>query len=285
MKLAFVDLDYTVLVNPFWPAVFPHYARHVAARSPSRPSAEAVVDDLMQRSRALALAHDVAATDWDRLMGEGAAGFGVAWSEPVAALVERHREHARTIDGAHEMLAALRRAGWTCVAASAGHRRFQLPSLRHLGLLTCFDRLLFADDAGTPKGRRAFYGSIPEAVTHVASIGDSYVDDCLYPQHFGFAAIWFTGARRSRAIGCGPAPYARVERLEDVADALGAATQPDGRGYRALAGTACPDCGGPGSRDETCALCRCVARSLSEYWEGGRPPDRTRLGPPCGPVS
>ncbi|MDX6682602.1 MAG: putative hydrolase of the superfamily [Solirubrobacteraceae bacterium] len=277
MKLAFVDLDYTVLVNPFWPAVFPYFARHVAAQSPSLPTAEAVIEDLMRRSRALVRGGDVAATDWDRLMSEGAAGFDVTWSEPVVALVEQHRDHARTIDGAHDMLAALRRAGWTCVAASAGYRRFQLPSLRHLGLLDCFDGLRFADDAGTPKSHLAFYGSIPKTVTHVASIGDSYVEDCLYPARFGFTAIWFTGARRSQPIGCGSAPHAHVQRLEHVADALRAATPTRGWSYRAPAGVPCPECGGPGSHDEACALCRCVAHGRHEAWDGSWPPDRRPL--------
>ena len=162
MKLAFVDLDYTVLVNPFWPAVFPHFARHVgvavavdAVRAGRRST------DLMARSKALSLAGDVGANDWDRLMRECAVGFGATWSEPVAALVERYRGFAVEVPGAREMLAALRAAGWTCVAASAGYRRFQLPSLAHLGLLHCFDGLRFADDAGTLKRRLAFYGAIP----------------------------------------------------------------------------------------------------------------------------
>ena len=111
--------------------------------------------------------------------------------------------------------------GWTCVAASAGYRRFQLPSLAHLGLLDCFDGLRFADDAGTLKRRLAFYGPIAPEVTHVACIGDSYVDDCLYPAQFGFATAWFTGARRSAPLRCGSAPLAHVERLDGVAGVLG----------------------------------------------------------------
>lgn len=38
MKLAFVDLDYTVLVNPFWRGVFARFARHVASHAPTRPA-------------------------------------------------------------------------------------------------------------------------------------------------------------------------------------------------------------------------------------------------------
>jgi FMN phosphatase YigB (HAD superfamily) len=270
MKLAYVDLDYTVFVNPFWPAVFPYFARHVAAHAPSRPAVGAVVDDLLARSKALSLRDDVAANDWDRLMRECAAGFAVGWTQPVDALVERYRTQASVVPGAHEMLAALRGAGWSCVAASAGLRRYQLPTLRHLALLDCFDELRFADDSGTPKGRRAFYGAIPRDVTHVASIGDSYVEDCLYPAHFGFTAIWFTGARRSPRSACGSAPHAHVRQLERVADAL-LAVQVE---YRRPAGASCPVCDGPASGHEPCPLCRCIARRRDKLWDGQRPPDR-----------
>ena len=41
VKLAFVDLDYTVLVNPFWRGVFARFAQHVASHAPTRPAAHA----------------------------------------------------------------------------------------------------------------------------------------------------------------------------------------------------------------------------------------------------
>jgi FMN phosphatase YigB (HAD superfamily) len=274
MKLAFVDLDYTVLVNPFWPAVFPHFARHVRTRSPSAPSEDAVIDDLMVRSKGLSVAGDVGANDWDRLMGECAAGFQTAWSEPVAGLVERYAGFASEVPGAREMLAALRAGGWTCVAASAGCRRFQLPSLAHLGLLGCFDGLRFADDAGTLKRRLAFYGAIVPEVTHVACIGDSYVDDCLYPAHFGFATVWFTGARRSAPLRCGSDPLAHVEHLDGVAGVLADVAAAGTWRYRPPAGAACPACGGPGAGSTPCSLCRCVASRHCEHSDGDRPPDR-----------
>jgi FMN phosphatase YigB (HAD superfamily) len=274
MKLAFVDLDYTVLVNPFWPAVFPHFARHVGSRSPSAPSEEAVIDDLMARSKALSVAGDVGAYDWDRLMSACAAGFATAWSEPVAGLVERYTGFASEVPGARAMLAALRAGGWTCVAASAGYRRFQLPSLAHLGLLDCFDGLRFADDAGTLKRRLAFYGAIAPEATHVACVGDSYVDDCLYPAHFGFATVWFTGARRSAPLRCGSAPLAHVEHLDAVAGVLGAVAASSTWRYRAPLAPACPACGGPGAGSAPCSLCRCLASG--ERWHADRPPDRRR---------
>jgi FMN phosphatase YigB (HAD superfamily) len=270
MKLAFVDLDYTVLVNPMWPAVFPYFARHVCAGAASPTSERAVIDDLMRRSKALSLARDIAANDWDRLMRESAAGFGVAWDEPVDGLIERFHGHARAVAGAHEMLADLRDAGWTCVAASAGLRRFQLPTLRHLGLLACFHRLTFADDLPSPKRRRAFYGEIAEDVTHVASVGDSFVDDCLYPRHFGFATIWFTGARPSRPIRCEPGPHAQLDRLDGVVDALEAVTVK----LAPLRGDACRGCGGPAEDAGGCSLCRCVSRHDEELWDGDAAPDR-----------
>jgi FMN phosphatase YigB (HAD superfamily) len=274
VKLVFVDLDYTVLVNPFWPGVFPHFARHVAAASAARPSEQAVVDDLMARSKVRSLAGDVGANDWDALMGECAAGFGTAWSQPVAALVERYCHLAREVQGAREMLGALRAAGWTCVAASAGLRRFQLPTLAHLGLLGCFDELRFADDAGRLKRHVAFYGEIPAHVTRVACIGDSYVEDCLYPARFGFAAIWFTGARASSPVCCGRGPDAHVDRLERVPAVLDAIAT----GYRAPRRPACPSCGGPGTASKPCALCRCLAARSGEPRDGDRPPDRSLGG-------
>ncbi len=270
MKLAFVDLDETVLVNPMWPAVFPHFARCVASGSARRPSERDVIRELMARSGALRLHHDVAANDWDRLTRETAAAFGVEWSEPVAGLVERYRDFASAVAGSHQMLATLRASGWTCVAASAGFRRFQLPSLRHLGLLECFDRLLFADDVGVLKRRRAFYGAIPADATRVACIGDSYVDDCLYPASFGFACVWFTGVRRSRAIACGRPPDVEVSRLDMVADALEEVTA--SRRHREPDGADCPACGGPGEEARPCRLCRCLAR-LCDPWDGDGPPD------------
>lgn len=149
-------------------------------------------------------------------------------------------------------------------------RRYQLPTLRHLDLLDCFDRLIFADDTGTPKGRHDFYGSLTGDVTHVASIGDSYVEDCLFPAHFGFAAIWFTGARRSSPAACGVAPHAHVQQLERIAGALAAVAV----AYQRPTGPPCPGCGGPGSVPEPCRLCRCVARMRGALWDGDRAPDR-----------
>ena len=266
MKIAFVDLDYTVIVNPMWPAVFPRFARDVASSAAGRPREQAVIADLMARSKRLSVVHDVRANDWDLLMRETAAAFGVAWSEPVAGLVEQHRGSALVVPGAHGMLAALRADGWTCVAASAGYRRFQLPSLRHLDLHDRFDRLVFADDSGSLKRRRAFYGAIPAEATHVACVGDSYVDDCLYPSRFGFTAIWFTGARRSSPNRCGQAPFAHVEHLDRVAEALGAVARSDALRYRPPAGGACPACGGPSSSAGPCSLCRCLREG--HLWDG-----------------
>ena len=274
MKLAFVDLDYTVFVNPFWPGVFPHFARHVAARSLSQPSEQAVIDDLMTRSKALSVAGDVGANDWDTLMRASAGAFGASWSQPVAGLVERYRDLAVAVPGAREMLAALRAAGWSCVAASAGYRRFQLPTLAHLGLLQCFDGLRFADDAGMLKRRRPFYGAIGPDVTHVACIGDSYVDDCLYPVHFGFATVWFTGARRSSPLRCGSAPHARVEDLASVIGVLDGVAASSTLAYRVPRGSVCPACGGPGAAAEPCSLCRCLASRHGGHWDGDRVPDR-----------
>lgn len=268
MKLAFVDLDHTVMINPFWPAVFPHFAREVAARSPARPAEQQVIDRLMARSAALSMRQDVGANDWDRLTRECAATFGVAWSEPIAGLVERYSDAAVAVDGAREMLAALRDAGWTCVAASAGFRRYQLPPLRHLGLLDCFDRLVFADDVGSLKRRRAFYGLISEDVTHVASVGDLYVDDCLYPTWFGFAAVWFTGVRRAVEVDCGVRPYAEAGRLEQVPALLAAVAGSRELRYRPPAGPACPLCGGPGEGEELCRLCRCTAEAAESAAAG-----------------
>ena len=273
MKVAFVDLDYTVLVNPMWPAVFPHFARHVGTASPRRPTEHEVVDDLMARSRELSRRNDPAANDWDRLMRETATAFQAGWTEPVAELVERYRGFASAVPGAHEMLAQLRANGWTCVASSAGYRRFQLPSLRHLELLTCFDAMTFADDVGSLKRRLSFYDAIGhDAATHVACIGDSYVDDCLYPAWFGFVAIWFTGARRSAPVACGQAPHAHVDRLDRVADALEAVAGSGTTRARAPGAVACPSCGGPGGAPGPCGLCRCLAGL--DVWDGDKPPDR-----------
>jgi FMN phosphatase YigB (HAD superfamily) len=260
MRLAFIDLDHTVMVNPFWPAVFPHFAQYVANRSPLRPSEQQVIDELMTRSSALSAQQDVRANDWDARTRECAAAFGVPFDEPVAALVERYVSSASVVDGARDMLAALRAAGWTCVAASAGFRRFQIPPLRHLGLLGCFDALRFADEVGSLKRRRAFYGAIPADITHVASIGDAYVDDCLYPAWFGFVAVWFTGVERSGQLDCDIRPFAEVERLESVPDVLRRAVASPHLRYRAPAGPACPVCGGPGDGSPRCRLCRCTRR-------------------------
>jgi hypothetical protein len=110
---------------------------------------------------------------------------------------------------------------------------------------------------------------VPLRFPDVAVIGDQYVDDGVYPAHFGFLSVWFTGVRRGASVNCGITPTAEVNDLAELSDLLASPLNaPQCR--RASTGRACSNCQGPVAPGERCCfLCQCLRGWVS--------PDRTAM--------
>jgi FMN phosphatase YigB (HAD superfamily)/8-oxo-dGTP pyrophosphatase MutT (NUDIX family) len=256
MKTLFVDLDHTVMLNPFHGGVFPALGRAISAAAPSRPAPEAVQRRLIQRSLQLLNARTIAANDWDAIAREVAREHGAAWTGRVVEFVRQNLDHAQLVPGALDALDAARSRGWRVVAASQGFREYQTPVVEHLGLARLFDAELYTDDTRSLKRSTRFYGRGWHAAKRVVVIGDQFVDDYAYPEHFGMTAIWFTGVRTTRTLALVRPPRFHLGALEDLASTLDVIDADPTCAYRPIGPARCCACLGPAERHaQRCSLC------------------------------
>lgn len=254
-QVIFVDLDHTVMVNPFYGGVFPPLASQLA-ESAGEPDVEAVRQRLISRSLELLEERTIRANDWEAIAADVAAEIGGAWDGSVVDLVEASLEHARAVPGAREALDACRAQGWEVIAASQGFRRYQEPVLAHLGLTECFDARLYTDDVGSLKRSLRFYAKRDADAERVVVLGDQFVDDGLYPRHFGMTSVLFTGVRRTATVEWPGAPHFELAHLAELAPVLREVSADPRFAYRRYAGPRCCSCLGPSAVNaERCDLC------------------------------
>lgn len=98
------------------------------------------------------------------------------------------------VEGAHELVAALREKGYRMHICSNGFHEVQYRKLRACGLLNSFDTIILSEDAGANKPSAQFFdyalaqtGAKRESTL---MIGDNYQTDILGALHAGLDAMY-----------------------------------------------------------------------------------------------
>ncbi len=194
----FVDLDHTVMRNPFQSCVFPPIAAELAEKTGQTAAGiiELIVVENEQRLARQSLPPETI-MDWDDIVRVVAGRLNVSCGLSPLALVKAHAAPPDTqaLDGSHQVLAALSLPSHRRVIASTmGLSKYQIPVLAALALDKCFSDLLAPDICGFLKTDRRFFGKYSGSAGLFVTIGDNYYDDIAAPKSFGFRAIWLPRA-------------------------------------------------------------------------------------------
>lgn len=183
--IVFIDLDGTIMVNPFLSAVFPVLEARLVPNITREFLAE-------QRARLRRDADPVWVMDWDDICETVAGRYGMTLTARVCDLVEEYSRppHIAVLDSADTILRQIAADHRTLVVASMGLYRYQMPVLRALGLADLFADFLMPDLVGALKTDAAFYARYAGADALKISVGDNLTDDVLRPQRFGHRTIF-----------------------------------------------------------------------------------------------
>lgn len=190
--VVFVDLDGTIMVNPFERAVWPALLGDIAARAgqPLAAVREAVEAEYALR-QADAAYPPLRAMDWDDIAQTVAGRWGVTVEGSAEALVRKYAaSHSNALPGAEAALRDLAAAHRALVVATKGLAKYQQPVLDALGLTPLFSAVLTPDSHNGLKRDRRFFGAWPEQTQLQIMVGDRYDDDVLYPAGHGFKTVW-----------------------------------------------------------------------------------------------
>ena len=126
------------------------------------------------------------------------------------------------VPGAHELVAALRAAGYRMHICSNGFHEVQYRKLRACGLLDSFDSIILSEDAGANKPSSQFFdyafhqtGASPASTL---MIGDNFQTDILGARAAGLDVMFFN-RKPSTFVAPEPVDY-EVHSLAEVADIL-----------------------------------------------------------------
>ncbi len=211
----FLDLDGTIMRNPFWPAVFPLVSAHLAQRSGESATAITAMIVAESARRGASAAEAAVSTRWDDIVQTVAQRLGVACDLSVEQLVVEHSHppNIAALDGAERILPAVRAAGWDIIAATHGLTIYQIPVLRALELLPLFSDIVAPDNRGCLKQERAFWLPYLDQRRPLVNVGDLYEDDVVPAKTFGMSVIWKTKPPANVAAESDPFVRARMVAL------------------------------------------------------------------------
>jgi putative hydrolase of the HAD superfamily len=186
----FIDLDGTIMVNPFEAAVWPVVLGEIAAKSgaPLETVRHLIVEENERRQNDESVS-PMLAMDWDDIAETTARRLGVTLESSAEALVRQYAaSHSAVLDNGQDVLRELIATHRALVAATKGLAKYQLPVLDALGLTPLFTAVLTPDTHNALKNHRRFFGDW-SARLHIM-VGDRYDDDVLYPSQHGFKTVW-----------------------------------------------------------------------------------------------
>lgn len=235
------DLDGTLAVGPLG-GVLRDVSAVVAAGDCVR--ATRLQRELFACHRAMLRGGDVGAYDWVGIARQvfGDATGGIADSIPERCRVALEAGggsrliHGTSVAG----LRRLRDASWRLVVATNGRSEYQVPVLRTLGLLGCFDRVVTSDRAGAVKPDPAFFRDVGCAAAPWLHVGDRLDHDVVGAAAAGASPVLL----RPDAPWVGRAADARGARRAVAADVVADYCA----SLRAAEGADGQPCGGVGAR-------------------------------------
>lgn len=190
----FLDLDNTVMRNPFESAVFPRIARQMSDQGSVTPqqARDAINDEFFRRMAPDSHCPPALVFDWDDIVTTVAESLHIGGITPLHLLVEEyaHAPYVQILDAADRVLHEMRRPWRKLIAATNGLSKYQVPVLDALDLTCQFDGFLSPDTTGALKGWKAFYEGAMSPGACAVSIGDSYAQDIVGPKELGMWTIW-----------------------------------------------------------------------------------------------
>ncbi len=211
--VCFIDLDGTIMVNPFATAVWPVITRELAASTGLSPKVFLREFEAENLRRQHAQPNDPLTMDWDDIVHTIARKHGVKLSVRVIDLVRDHckEPHIAILDSADIALKALKTQKRRLVVASKGLSKYQMPVLAALALQSLFDDFLMPDLTGYLKTEAGFYESYTRACDDCLfiHIGDHYYDDVICPKRLGFKVILRLPLRELDPLS----PFERPQKL------------------------------------------------------------------------
>jgi FMN phosphatase YigB (HAD superfamily) len=205
-------MDHTLLEGPFETLVFPQVLGPISLQTGLE------FDMLLRMARQENLNRQAnpafspaCAMDWDEIFLTLAERLDVKLSNNAEELVRTHPgpPYSNLHPGAREALEQLAGAKpqRALILATKGLRKYQLPVLEALGILSYFDDILTPDVSQALKGSHTFFGEWPGRTGMQIMIGDNYEEDVVPAHRFGFKTVW-----RKRTFSGEPAvgdPFAR----------------------------------------------------------------------------
>lgn len=194
-SVLFIDLDGTIMVNPFERAVWPVVIGEIAHRSGLfYDTVYQMIGDENQARQADESCSPVKAMDWDDITETVAHRLGVRLESRVVDLVQEYAaSQSSVLDDAPRILRELARPDRALVVATKGLAKYQRPVLDALGLTPLFTDILTPDTHHGLKKHRRFFGDWPSRARLTIMVGDLYDDDVLYPGGHGFRTVWKPG--------------------------------------------------------------------------------------------
>lgn len=191
-----IDLDNTVMSNPFRTKVFPEICKEFASRVDRLPSE--ILDLIHQEHKKREQDPKISAVDvmdWDAIVRQVSRQLKTDFEPSVVDLVINysHPPFIKILDRADIVLSTLKAKNRRrIVGITNGLTKYQLPVLRALDLLRYFDDLLTPDRTGYLKSSKEFYvGYLPDSNLGLKIVvGDDYKYDVFYPKKFGFLSVW-----------------------------------------------------------------------------------------------
>ncbi len=193
MTTLLVDLDGTIMANPFHSAVFPIICAELAAKT-GRPPNHILALILQENQNRLRTGVPARlAMDWDDITQTVARRLGTWVDRSPEDLVRAHctSPYIAILDEADRWLPrVLDTPGRRLFAATQGLARYQVPVLQALGLWPLFSGILAPDTTGHGKGEEGFYAPVRRSGDLLLSVGDRYDDDVVAPARCGILPIW-----------------------------------------------------------------------------------------------
>ncbi len=190
--VVFIDLDGTLMLNPFESAVWPQIVGEMAQKSGL--SAAAILEMIEDENNARQRDDNVPATtamDMDDVSLTVAKRLGVSITTNVTELVNTYaKSHSSLLEYALESLKELAAPHRAIVIATKGLAKYQIQVMDAMGITPLVTDTLTPDTHNGLKKHRHFFGDWPERGQDSIMVGDLYDDDVLYPSRHGFKTLW-----------------------------------------------------------------------------------------------
>jgi len=191
-SVIFIDLDATIMVNPFETAVWPQVMGEIArqAHLGFDEVYQMVAQENLTRQRD-ETCPAVKAMDWDDIVRTVSARLNVRLKVTCEALVRAHASsHSAVIDDGLAVLDRLRTHDRALVVATKGLLKYQQPVLNALRLTPFFNAVITPDTYQSLKRGAQFYGDWPAQGQMAVMVGDNYADDVETQGKRGIRTAW-----------------------------------------------------------------------------------------------